>query len=64
MFSLRISSSSTLAAAAADSLTRSAPISKYCTNGLRCLRRILAASTRAISGVTVPLVQISMVRRS
>ena len=26
----------------------------YCTNGLRCLRRILAASTTAISGATEP----------
>ena len=29
---------------------RCGPSSVYCTNGLRCLRRILAASTSAISG--------------
>ena len=40
------------------------PSSLYCTNGLRCLRRILADSTRAISGETEPLVQISMVSLS
>jgi hypothetical protein len=40
------------------------PSSKYCTNGLRCLRKILAASTSAMSGVVVPLVQISRVSLS
>ena len=40
------------------------PNSWYWTKGLRCLRRILADSTRAISGVTEPLVQISRVSLS
>ena len=34
----------------AGSLCTLGPSSLYCTNGLRCLRRILAASTSAISG--------------
>ena len=40
------------------------PSSVYCTNGLRCLRRILADSTIAISGATEPFVQISIVSLS
>ncbi len=64
MSSLRISSSSTPAAAAASGETVSSPTSKYWTNGLMCLRRILPASTSAISGVTVPSVQISIVSLS
>ena len=42
----------------------SGPGSAYWMNGFRCLRRILAPSTRAICGVTVPLVQISMMSLS
>jgi len=38
----------------------SGPGSAYWMNGLRCFRRLLAPSTRAVWGVTVPLVQISM----
>ena len=40
------------------------PSSVYCTKGFKCLRRILADSTMAISGETLPLVQISRVNLS
>jgi len=47
-----------------DSACSRGPNSLYCRNGLRCFRRILAASTRAISGPSEPFVQISMVSLS
>ena len=42
----------------------SLPSSKYFTNGLKCLRRMVEASTSAISGVVVPSVQISRINLS
>ena len=69
MFSFRSRSESTASLtpppiSIGSSSDTSGPGSVYCTNGLRCLRRILAASTTAICGPTVPLVQISITSRS
>ena len=45
-------------------VSTSGPGSLYCTKAFKCLRRILADSTTAICGAMVPLVQISMTKRS